>query len=206
MPDLVLHDVSISYDTAGDGFPLLLMPGSDGTAAVWDPYVPLLAELCRTITYAVPAVPQPTALALLSALLDRLHLERVYLACHVEAWSLAVQYAVRARARLEALVFLSTHEASLPPDRVANATLAAAPLHTLTVPACVLLEDASVAGWSEAERLTTHLPLSTRIVLSPAQGATPPGTPNKHLGHAMLRFLLHCERQRNLVRGASFLL
>ena len=40
--------VHFFYETAGDGFPLVLAPGSQGG---WSPYIPLLSELCRTIMY-----------------------------------------------------------------------------------------------------------------------------------------------------------
>jgi hypothetical protein len=43
-------------------------------------------------------------------------------------------------------------------------------------------------------------------VISDTTPAASSDSPALRLGHAVMRFLLHCERQRNLVRGASFLL
>ena len=57
-----------------------------------------------------------------------------------------------------------------------------------------------------AEILAERLPHCTKIVVSDATLTPSAGVPALQLGHAMVRFLLHCERQRNLVRGASFLL
>jgi hypothetical protein len=57
-----------------------------------------------------------------------------------------------------------------------------------------------------ADFLTEHLPRCTKLVISDATPAASSSMPALRLGHAVMRFLLHCERQRNLVRGASFLL
>ena len=48
MAEVSGQGVQFSYETAGDGFPLVLAPGPQG---VWGPYIPLLGELCRTIMY-----------------------------------------------------------------------------------------------------------------------------------------------------------
>ena len=57
-----------------------------------------------------------------------------------------------------------------------------------------------------ADLLTERLPRCTKLVVSDVTPAASSGIPALQLGHAVMRFLLHCERQRNLVRGASFLL
>src|SRR5262245_60063275 len=48
MAEVSGQGLHFSYETAGDGFPLVLAPGPQG---VWSPYIPLLGELCRTIIY-----------------------------------------------------------------------------------------------------------------------------------------------------------
>ena len=51
MREVVVQGVRFAYETAGDGFPLVLAPGPQGRRDVWLPYMPLLGELCRTIAY-----------------------------------------------------------------------------------------------------------------------------------------------------------
>ena len=48
MAEVSRQGVHFSYETAGDGFPLVLAPGPQ---EVWSLYIPLLGELCRTIMY-----------------------------------------------------------------------------------------------------------------------------------------------------------
>lgn len=206
MPDLTLHDLSVAYQTEGDGFPLCLVPGPDGQATLWEPYVPLLAELCRVITYTVSAPAPDHDLAILTALLNMLELERLYLACQANAWSLALYYAVQSGTRLEGLLCIGTGGASTEPVAALQAS-PTPPAQPITIPTLILLEEPSVAMLPAADWLSAHCSRSTRAVLARAAAGTSAeeATP-LHLGHAMMRFLLHCERQRNLVRGASFLL
>src|ERR1700758_3907630 len=51
MPEVVVQGVRFAYETAGDGFPLVLAPGPQGRRDVWLPYMPLLGELCRVIAF-----------------------------------------------------------------------------------------------------------------------------------------------------------
>jgi len=74
------------------------------------------------------------------------------------------------------------------------------------VPTAVVIEAESRAALPYADLLTERLPHCTKFVVSDATPAASSGIPALRLGHAVMRFLLHCERQRNLVRGASFLL
>ena len=85
--------VHFSYETAGDGFPLVLTPGPQG---VWSPYIPLLGELCRTIRYTGQDLAEfpsaeglhgnARAAGMLGMFLDILGLERVYVASQAMSW------------------------------------------------------------------------------------------------------------------------
>ena len=79
-------------------------------------------------------------------------------------------------------------------------------LHAITVPTLVVSEAEAFAALPYADFLTERLPRCTKLVVSDPTPAASSSIPALRLGHAVMRFLLHCERQRNLVRGASFLL
>jgi pimeloyl-ACP methyl ester carboxylesterase len=210
MPYLTVAQRRFAYDVEGEGFPLLLTPGDQGTKALWALQMPLLGELCRTIAYEAQDAPgtassEPVTSAALTAVelaafLEALALERVYLASPPSDWPLALQIAHQAPHRLEGLVLVAmphAHDAVQPlpiPD------FPTAHLPTLTVPTLLLLSDVTDRQHGVIRVLTTQLPHCIQVVL-PTQGDF-----QRRLGHAMLHFLIHCERQRNLVRGASFLL
>jgi hypothetical protein len=206
MTEVSVQGVRFSYETAGDGFPLVLAPGPQG---VWTPYVPLLGELCRTIAYAcheLEEVPQPTsarAADMLGTFLDGLGLERVYLASQAVGWHMALHFALHYPGRLEGLVLIGARDVET--DAVRGLMSLATHLHDITVPTLVLIEEQVRASLPYAEVLAERLPRCTRVVVSDST-PSPSGVPALRLGHTMMRFLLHCERQRNLVRGASFLL
>jgi len=207
MTEVSVQGVRFSYETAGDGFPLVLAPGPQG---VWTPYVPLLGELCRTIAYAwheLEEVPQHTsarAADILGTFLDGLGLERVYLASQAVGWHMALHFALHYPGRLEGLVLIGARDVET--DAVRGLMSLATPLHDITVPTLVLIEEQVRASLPYAEVLAERLPRCTRVVVSDSTPSPPSGVPALRLGHTMMRFLLHCERQRNLVRGASFLL
>jgi len=211
MAEVSGQDVHFSYETAGDGFPLVLAPGPQG---VWSPYIPLLSELCRTIMYTahdlaeVPPAeelhPSARAAAMLGAFLDILSLERVYLASQAVSWHLALHFALHYPGRLEGVVLIGARHEETPTGR--SITALEARLHAITVPTVVVIEAESRAALPYADLLTESLPHCTKFVVSDTIPAASSGMPALRLGHAMMRFLLHCERQRNLVRGASFLL
>ena len=79
-------------------------------------------------------------------------------------------------------------------------------LHAITVPTLVVSEAEALAALPYADFLTERLPHCTKFVVSDTVPTASSGISALRLGHAVMRFLLHCERQRNLVRGASFLL
>src|SRR5262245_25947197 len=109
--------VYFSYETVGDGFPLVLTPGPQ---EVWDPYIPLLGELCRTIAYVghdlldVPPTegrhPSAHAAETLGTFLDLLGLERVYIASQAVSWPMALHFALHCPGRLEGLVLVGTRD------------------------------------------------------------------------------------------------
>ena len=90
-------------------------------------------------------------------------------------------------------------------DAVCGIMSLEARLHAITIPTLVVSEAEALA-LPYADFLTERLPRCTRLVVSDATPAASSGIPALRLGHAVMRFLLHCERQRTLVRGASFLL
>lgn len=207
MTEVSMQGVRFSYETAGDGFPLVLAPGPQG---VWTPYVPLLGELCRTIAYVcheLEEVPQHTSVRaadMLGTFLDGLGLERVYLASQAVGWHMALHFALHYPGRLEGLVLIGARDVET--DAVRGLMSLATHLHDITVPTLVLTEEQVRASLPYAEVLAERLPRCTRVVVSASTPSPPSGVPALWLGHTMMRFLLHCERQRNLVRGASFLL
>jgi pimeloyl-ACP methyl ester carboxylesterase len=203
--------VHFSYETAGDGFPLVLTPGAPG---IWDPYMPLLGELCRTIAYVgrdlteFPPTeglhPSAHAAEILGTFLDILGLERVYLASQAVGWPMALHFALHCPGRLEGLVLVGARDVAT--HALGGVMSFEARLHTIPVPTLVVIEAAAPAALPYADLLAERLPRCTRLVVADATPASSSSTPALRLGHAMMRFLLHCERQRTLVRGASFLL
>jgi hypothetical protein len=203
--------VHFSYETTGDGFPLILAPGPQG---VWSPYMPLFGELCRTIMYTAHDLaelppsealhPRARAATMLGTFLDVLSLERVYLASQAVSWHITLHFALHYPGRLEALVLIGTRDVET--HTVCGLMALEARLHEITVPTVVVSEAESLAALPYADLLTERLPHCTKLMVSDATPAASPGIPALRLGHAVMRFLLHCERQRNLVRGASFLL
>ena len=200
-----------SYETAGDGFPLVLTPGPQG---VWDLYMPLLGELCRTVAYVghdLVDVSHPEgqhsnahAAETLGTFLDILGLERVYVASQVVSWSMALRFALHCPERLEGLILVGTSDGAAPVlDDIMSC---AARLPTISAPTLVVIEAAASAVLPYADLLVARLPRCTRLVVADATPVSSSRSPALQLGHAMMRFLLHCERQRTLVRGASFLL
>jgi len=210
MPDLTVAQRRFTYEMAGEGFPLLLTPGYRGTPMLWAPQIPLLGELCRTIAYAVQDASGTTSPVLatsatltaaeLAAFLDTLALERVYLASPPSDWPLALHTAYQVPHRLEGLLLVAmphTHDTvqSLP-----VADFPTAHLHTMTVPTLLLLSEGTDRQHHVIHALTTWLPHYVQVIVPTQEDL------QRHIGHAMLQFLTHGERQRNLVRGASFLL
>jgi len=214
MREVVMQGVRFSYATAGDGFPLVLAPGPQGRRDVWTPYLPLLGELCRAIAYEcreAEGEPQhggrhtsPGAADTLGMFLNILGLERVYLASQAVGWHMALRFALQHPECLEGIVLIGAHDVDM--DAVRGVMSLEARLHEITVPTLMLIEAQVQAALPYAEVLTERLPRCTQIVVSDSTLSPSAGVPALRLGHAMMRFLQHCERQRNLVRGASFLL
>ena len=211
MAEVSGQGVHFSYETAGDGFPLVLAPGPQG---VWSPYMPLLGELCRTIMYTGHAPtevlpseglhPSAHAAEMLGTFLDILGLERVYLASQAISWHMALHFALSYPERLEGLVLIGMRDVAT--DAVCGIMSLENRLHAITVPTLVVSEAEATAVLPYADLLTERLRRCTKLVISDTTPAAASGSSALRLGHAVMRFLLHCERQRNLVRGASFLL
>ena len=203
--------VHFSYETVGDGFPLVLTPGPQG---IWDLYMPLLGELCRTISYVghdLVAVSHTEgrhanarAAETLGTFLDILGLERVYVAGQAVSWPMVLHFALHCPGRLEGLVLVATRDVAT--HALGDVMSFGARLPTISIPTLVVIEAAASAALPYADLLAERLPRCTRLVVADATPASSSRIPALRLGHAMMRFLLHCERQRTLVRGASFLL
>ncbi len=203
MPALTIGDHRVLYTVEGEGFPLVLMTEPPQTLSLWEAQLPLLGELCRTIVYAVQdpaeAAPSPRE-AVLHALLDTLGLERIYLAGYAASGLTALQYALHYPERLEGLIVIRAPEYATAEARA----LATLPLHAISVPTLVLVGEHALPDHT-CELLTTCLPRCRRLTL-PNAGVEPLREQPQQLGQALLDFLVSCERQRNLVRGASLLL
>jgi pimeloyl-ACP methyl ester carboxylesterase len=141
---------------------------------------------------------------MLGTFLDILSLERVYLASQAVSWHMALHFALHCPERLEALVLIGACDVAT--DAVCGIMSLEARLHAITVPTLVVSEAEALAVLPYVDFLTERLPRCTKLVVSDATPAVSSGLPALRLGHAVMHFLLHCERQRNLVRGASFLL
>ena len=214
MPEVVLRGIRFSYVTAGDGFPVVLTPGAQGKRDVWSPYMPLLGELCRAIAYECQATESvlqpggpptsPGAADTLGTFLEAVGLARVYLASQSVGWPMALHFALQHPESLEGLVLIAAHDVEV--DTLRGVMPLSARLHEITVPTLVLLEEQAHTVLSSAEALAECLPHCTYIVVSASPLSPSVLAPALRLGHAVMRFLLHCERQRTLVRGASFLL
>lgn len=204
MPRLQLQDGSlISYQSTGDGFPLILLPGPEGIAG-WLPHMPLLGELCHAVAYEC-CQPQP-AVDLLPAVLDVFHMQRAYLANPAPGWASALEFARRHPNALEALLLVDFPGSSAEVPPLAPALTA--PPYDMTLPTLILLADDASPARPAADRLSADLPHCRTVVMGqPGEGPPAlPKSPRRQFPHHMMQFLLDRERHRNLVRGASFLL
>jgi pimeloyl-ACP methyl ester carboxylesterase len=136
--------------------------------------------------------------------LDVTGLERVYLASLSAGWSMALHFALRYPARLEGLVLIAAHSAAM--DARPEVLALEARLPEITAPTLVLIEERVRAALPSVDVLKERLPRCTQVVMPESSLSPSAHTPTLQLGHTIMHFLLHCERQRNLVRGASFLL
>ncbi len=204
MPCLTVNSQRLAYTIEGEGFPLIMVPAVQGLITDWAPQMLLLGELCRVIAYEYnectfpdPPAAAPLADSLLGdlgAVLDALAIERAYLAGYASGALSALHMALRCPERVEALLLIGLDH--VPPE---------AQLRVMTAPTCVFVGEMAVKHVNCATRLTPHLPNGVKRIISRA-AMTPHRDEPSSLAHAMLDFLMQCERQRNLVRGASFLL
>ena len=216
MPAVTVKGRGVRYETIGDGFPLILVPDANGTVHDWDPAMPLFGELCRVIAYEYdqlspprvqpPQVPLIDRVADLAALFECLAVERAYLAGVAVGALTALTYARHHPKRLEGSVCIGLEEPTQPPDDAGTAADAAiaVPLQGLTVPTLLVAGEQAAAQVAWATRSALQCPQARTEIITRTK--TPHREQPLQLGHIMVRFLLQCERQRNLVRGASFLL
>ena len=222
MPALTARGQYISYHIEGEGFPLVLIPDTEGAMRHWAPVCPLLGELCRVIAYEyaqqLPArnVPSPHDGVVddVVVLLNALDIARAYVAGYARGGETALRLALRDSGRVEGLLIISPGPAvrtllqtmaishtAISPDVPSTPTLT-----RLSVPTLVVVGAETAADdLQDVTRLAAQLPHGMSIHI-PGAGAAPHREQPMPLGHAMLTFLMQCERQRTLVRGASFLL
>jgi pimeloyl-ACP methyl ester carboxylesterase len=210
MPTLQLGQYDVSYAVEGEGFPLVLIPDTHGTIAHWSGLMPLLGELCRVIAYEFRRQPSvPESIETILALLDALAIPRAYLAGYGRGAQSALHCAQYVPERLEALLLVGMDSIAPPPpwpsSRMAADSGQPRQLSALDVPTRLFVGEAPPEHLSCATRLAAQLPRGASITL-PNTHTEPHRDQPLLLGHAMLDFLMQCERRRNLVRGASFLL
>ncbi|MGQ4808932.1 2-succinyl-6-hydroxy-2,4-cyclohexadiene-1-carboxylate synthase [Candidatus Entotheonellaceae bacterium PAL068K] len=204
MPDLTVHSRRLSYVMEGDGFPLILVPDHRGRLADWTQPILLLGELCKVIAYAysepyfaevasVSCLPD-SEVADLAVLLDVLAVQRTYLAGYASGGHTALRFALHHPDRLEALLLIGMAE--MPPKTS---------LDQMILPTGMFAGETAASHLACATQCTGQLRHGVSIVI-PGAGVTPHLEQPRSLGHAMFDFLSRCERQRHLVRGASFLL
>jgi pimeloyl-ACP methyl ester carboxylesterase len=203
MPSLSVNGRQISYLIEGEGFPLVLIPDAEGTIYDWAPALPLLGELCRVIVYEyaqrLPAANVPSRrdelVDDLVSLLNALAVERAYVAGYASGGDVALRLALQEPGRLEGLLLISP----------AGDASQSSPLLRLFVPTLLVVGEGASDHLEGASRLAAQLPHCASTIVQGA-GIAPHREQPLRLGHAMLAFLIQCERQRTLVRGASFLL
>lgn len=205
MPEALVQGVRVAYDSIGDGFPLVLLAQAGDQPHPWRLFMPLLGEFCRTLAYtpAVRAADVAAEVTALLAFLDALSLERVYLAGQAATWPVALQCCASAPARLAGLILVGPYD---PPQDVPEMppALADAALDR-AVPTLLVVSIATPAHQTTANTLAARHPHWTRVLLPapPASAAATP--PTASIGHAIVRFLIHWERRRTMVRGASLM-
>lgn len=202
MSYLQTHYGQLVYTIEGDGFPLILIPDRSGAITDWSQQIPLLAELCRVIAYEHQQPCSENAGSDLNdaftnclvSVLDILAVERAYLAGWAGGGHTALNFAQHHPSRSEGLLLIGI-----------DGDLTAVPLPEIAVPTCVFVGAEAPSHMAHATQLASRLPRCAKIVI-PDAGTSPHREQPLPLGHAMMGFLIQCERQRNLVRGASFLL
>jgi pimeloyl-ACP methyl ester carboxylesterase len=151
----------------------------------------------------------------LAALCDALGLERAYLAGYASGGQTALHFALRHPNRLEGLVLigpdrpwlLSSQEAAAAKTRhaIEPSPVPGTQHPVLTMPTLLVAGEQSPTQVAWARRFAAQWSRAALGVIAGA-GDAPQREHPLQVGHEMVRFLLQCERQRTLVRGASFLL
>jgi pimeloyl-ACP methyl ester carboxylesterase len=198
MPELTVrgHQCYYQIEVEGDGFPLLLASGRQGAVARWRPIMPLLGELCRAIAYEYAQQACAAHTPGIIDLLDAIQIERTYLVADAVAAGMALHMAQQVPERLEGLIFIGKNDVQPSRPEVA---------WQWTAPTLILVGEQAVDHCQWAEAWVTQFPHCQRGII-PEAGRHPLTEQPRRLGQAMMQCLLHSERQRHLVRGASFLL
>ncbi len=133
MPDLSVNGISLHYETAGDGPPLVLIAGLASDGASWAPVTPFLAPHARAIlpdnrgcgqtqikhsAVTVEAMADDNI-----ALLDHLEIEQTDMLGHSMGGVIAMAIAARRPDRLRRLVLSATTPAVPPHARLVIETL-----------------------------------------------------------------------------------
>ncbi|QBF34172.1 alpha/beta fold hydrolase [Thalassococcus sp. S3] len=124
MPDLPLDDISLHYETDGDGPPLLLLAGMLSDSASWGPLVSLLAKdhhvirpdnrtTGRTTPWDAPVSVEQMAQDAL-ALLDHLQIDKTHVTGHSMGGLMAMEIAGLAPDRIASLTILASAPVRIP--------------------------------------------------------------------------------------------
>ena len=120
MPRARVNGVSLYYEVAGHGSPLVLVHGFSCGIRMWDPQVAALSRSWRVVTYDVrghgiseapddpAAYSQPTSIADLAGLLDHLGLRRAAVGGLSMGGNIALNFALQNPERVTALVVADT--------------------------------------------------------------------------------------------------
>jgi hypothetical protein len=207
MPTVNVKGQSCVYETEGDGFPLFLVAAPHDTVSLWRPIMPLLGEVCKAIAYeygplgcsgrASEHFRSDRLADDFLALLDIFEIERAYVAAAAPASPMMTQVIRQASTRLEGFILIGKAEDD--PSALSPAW------PTSAIPTLLLVGEQAPDHCQWAEQQMAHLTHGRQKVV-PGAFQMPLREQPQRLGHIIMQFLLHCERQRNLVRGASFLL
>ena len=118
MPTANLGDLNIYYESHGEGFPLLLVPGLGGTGNYWAPQIEALARTYRVITHDHRGTGQSTRSEIdysvdqmtrdLMRLMDKLGVEKAHLVGHSTGGAIGQTMAIEHPDRVAGLVLYAT--------------------------------------------------------------------------------------------------
>jgi pimeloyl-ACP methyl ester carboxylesterase len=197
MPLAKLHDVSLYYEEAGTGFPLVLCHEFGGSLESWREQVRFFARRYRVITYNARGYPpsdvpadssaysEEQAVEDLYGLLQHLGIEQAYVGGISMGGTAALHFGRRHPEAARALIIAAAGTGSTDPDRFRQQSrqlasqldgLGMAALDDYAAgPTRVQLRRKDPAGWQEFARLLRqHSPLGSALTLRGVQAGRRP--------------------------------